>query len=706
MGPPASQVPSLLRAAYWIGSSTIQEGTAERIWTPKSLAITAVKMTVASPVMYCLMSGLDRGISISKPRPTLTVDFTMDLRYDRVFTRDPIFDHTARPSPDPVAREEGQSEPSYLSNIRLNSQVTPRQAGSAVSASWVSRTESAALSLRPRYLCFVKDFDEGTYETVQISDYISEHGEQADTEFVFVSYTRMQFRVATDEEINAYEYPDEETREANRKVAAEDREKLIRWAIEAAHAAGKRAFWLDFECVRDADGLARSTSSSEDVYRICDIVRASHSMIIGIGPPVDERIAAHRRGENLPMHSAESQTRWLRQWGSRLWTLPELLLCPSEYRIKLYVAGDSDEPRELAKRNFAERAWDDADTVKDLVNHYEGSAILSPLLLMATALECFSRRKTDQFSPGDIAYAIMGLLPDRQRPTVDQADSGFQAFARLSLAHGDGRFLERLICLLPPRRGAKWFETNDLWGARLKDILPNCQVVEVGSSDSIILDGAFGGTIHWDGIDGTASFKLIPENALGALFAGIVFSCLLPKAWMVFLMLGMKITGHSSHVLDGKNGYLVRAAGVALVIPFVFAFIGPMLVLWRSKGGTKDAKSYLIGIEGFLDVTQVERYLWGHNFGLMAQTSNIPIYRDTPRDVLHAQPESEGLEFTLVDTNARTVTHFRASRPPVAMFVCGQEGVCKGHCYAHTTRIAILTVGKQSSKYIAKYWDR
>lgn len=127
----------------------------------------------------------------------------------------------------------------------------------------------------------MKVFDEDTYETVQISDFTSEHSEQADTEFVFASYTRLQFRVVSNEEINAYEYPDEANREANRRIPAEDRAKLFRRALDAAHAARKRAFCLDFARARDADGLDRATSSSEDVYRICDIVHVSHSMITG-----------------------------------------------------------------------------------------------------------------------------------------------------------------------------------------------------------------------------------------------------------------------------------------------------------------------------------------------------------------------------------------------------------------------------------------
>lgn len=599
----------------------------------------------------------------------------LDLRYDGVFNQDPMLDPKMRPLPASGAREEAlepQERPRYTSNIRLNSHVTPRQTGTELNAPWIRKTECKALMLRPRYLCFVQDFEKGKYETVQVSDYVHQHGEQVDTEFIFVSYTRMQFRVATDEEIDAYDYPDEATREANRQVAKEDRETLIRWAIAAADAAGKQAFWLDFECVREEDGQARSTSSSEDVYRICDIVRASHSMIIGIGPPADDRVSALVRGKKPSKHAVDSQTRWLRQWGSRLWTLPELLLSPSEYRIKLCVAGDSEEHRELAKRNFAERAWDDAESVKDLVNHYEGSAILSPLLLIATALECFSRRKTDQFSPGDIAYAIMGLLPDRQRPKINQADSDFQAFARLSLAHDDGRFLERLICLLPPQKGAKWFETDDLWGARLKDVLPGCQVVDTGGSDSIILDGAFGAMINWDSIDGSASLTLIHEYAMLILMIGVGFSVIFPKVWLILFMLVSKIRGRADYkMVNVFNGLMTL---LTLLVPFIYQFIGSLMVLWRCREPKTRTKARLIGIEGFVGAGQVERYLYGYNFGRLTQTSNTPLYRDADGQPLCEGPQQGGLAFTLVDTHSLTVSHFRAFRAPVAMFVCGQEG--------------------------------
>lgn len=124
----------------------------------------------------------------------------------------------------------------------------------------------------------------------EVSDYLRQHGDHTDTEFIFVSYTCLQIRVATPEELDNYQHNDQRVRDANIEVAKRDRETLTRWGINAARSAGKRAFWLDFECVRDADGIARSNSSSDDVYRICDVVRAAHSMFIAIGPPVEERI--------------------------------------------------------------------------------------------------------------------------------------------------------------------------------------------------------------------------------------------------------------------------------------------------------------------------------------------------------------------------------------------------------------------------------
>lgn len=573
----------------------------------------------------------------------------------------------------PSARAESQGpgsdvEPAtqhttYLDNIGLDSgleAVSRPRSGPA--------RQTSAAPIRPRYLCLARDFDTGQHETVKVSDYLEREGDDADLEFVFVSYTRLQFRVATEQEIDAYDYPDEATREANRQLAASDRQILIRWGVDAAKRAGKRAFWLDFECVRDEDGVARSSSSSEDVYRICDIVRAAHSMIIAIGPPTSDKIASILAGEDTPEHNRENVTPWLRQWGSRLWTLPELLLCPREYRIQLYVFGDASEPKAMAKRNFAERAWDDAEAVRNLVNHFEGSAILTPQHLIEAGLTCFSRRQTDQFSQGDVAYAIMGLFPNRQRPAIVPSDSGLHAFARLCLANDSGSFLERLICL-DPLPGAPWFQMTDRWGARLRDVHATIQVREVLDEETVLLDGVHGATIHWDSIDAEPMF--VRPNMLSTLFVMLhTMNVLVPKAFFFMIIIVIEVGGRRRRSSFPHGPILGYVAGTVTIMS-LFAMLVPWVLFLSRKAVGLPVRPRLIGIEGTVDVATVEKYLWGYKRGVF--TDNTPQdYSDagaTPTGL-----RDEGFQFTLVDTQMLTLTHFHAARPPTAMLICGNDG--------------------------------
>ena len=120
----------------------------------------------------------------------------------------------------------------------------------------------------------------------------------------------------------------------------------------------------------------------------------------------------------------------LAQWGSRMWTFPEVLLSPGR-TIEVYTRGsDMGRPLRVSKNQFAGRVWGqtDADEARQLVDHYLGNLSLSRLELAVTALKClYSRFTTEHFS-GDQAYALMGLL--RLRPQVDSTDTPFQAFAR------------------------------------------------------------------------------------------------------------------------------------------------------------------------------------------------------------------------------------------------------------------------------------
>lgn len=565
----------------------------------------------------------------------------------------------------------------YQDNIRLT-EASTSSAVLGTSSDSAGAGDDIPASVRPRYLCFVKDFDAGTYESVRVSDYIKQNGDDVDLEFVFVSYTRMQFRVATEDEIAKFSYPDEAMREANRELARRDRELLARWGMDAAKNVGKRAFWLDFECVRNDDGIARSTSSSEDVYRICDIVRAAHSMIIAIGPTTNDKVASILAGEESPAYNRESVTPWLRQWGSRLWTLPELLLCPGEYRIRLYVVGDPSEPKAMAKRNFAERAWDDAEAVKELVNHFEGSAILTSQHLIEAALNCFSRRQTDQFSQGDIAYATMGLFPNRHRPRVNKNDTGFTAFAKLSLANDSGAFLERLICLAP-KPGAAWHQTEDLWAAKLSDIHPNNKVYGVLGSDTILLDGIYGATIHWDDLQPEPVMDRKSGNFLNLHITMTAVLCLITPLVCAIFYCAIAISRYVLTATASRRGPIDALSiilGSGLSVMAILAVVTPVTLIASRGKPRQPFKARLIGIEGTVDAGTAEKYLWGYNHGNLVDTTPSS-YRDV--DESHEStslqlPSSENdFTFTLVDTYLMTVTHCRSSLPPTAMLICGQE---------------------------------
>lgn len=90
-----------------------------------------------------------------------------------------------------------------------------------------------------------------------------------------------------------YEYPAGELDNEpfyNDRVPRQAQQSQRTTRDEAALTASISAFWLDFECLRDEDGEARSSSNSDDVYLICDVVRAVHSVIISVSPPVQDRL--------------------------------------------------------------------------------------------------------------------------------------------------------------------------------------------------------------------------------------------------------------------------------------------------------------------------------------------------------------------------------------------------------------------------------
>ena len=112
-----------------------------------------------------------------------------------------------------------------------------------------------------------------------------------------------------------------------------------------------------------------------------------------------------------------------------MWTFPEVLLSREGQPIKVYIRNtDLSQPIVYHKNQFADEVWTDAPTSRQLIDHYEGNLILNRLELITIALHCLYSRQTTEKFMGDHSYALMGLL--RVRPTIDESDTAFQAFAR------------------------------------------------------------------------------------------------------------------------------------------------------------------------------------------------------------------------------------------------------------------------------------
>jgi len=337
-------------------------------------------------------------------------------------------------------------------------------------------------TLKPRHLCFLNSPREDGLRGIRIENVTAweqgEEGKLANLDYLFVAYSSKQFNHSSPEDMKA----------------------LCRIAEHACRAAKLPAFWIGSHCMREPGEL------ESDVYRIADILRGAQKMVIAIGAPT----AAASAAENLK--SRTDPETLLRQWASRMWTFPEVLLSPGD-SVTVYTRGNLDSPWVITKNQFAGRVWgtngvtvfegkkqlpeycDDGRVSGQLLDHYAGTLELSRLELSVLLLKCLYARETEGYLPGDQAYALQGLL--RLRPQIDQTDSKFQAFARISLANDSDSLLERYICILPVSPFQNWHDMTDAYGAELWDISPECQVAAICDDDTVVIDGAHGATIRW-----------------------------------------------------------------------------------------------------------------------------------------------------------------------------------------------------------------
>ncbi|KAM3077360.1 hypothetical protein ACMFMG_006710 [Clarireedia jacksonii] len=467
----------------------------------------------------------------------------------------------------------------------------------------------------------------------------------------------------------------------------DDKKELNRIALRATKKAGLKAYWIGSSCLASTKPEDKEELEA-DVQRIADVVRGAHSMAIVIGTLSE----ATEETSLLPM---------LQAWGMRCWTFPEVLLAPSGKSITTYFR-DSTEVFNLSKLQLAEKAWGDSVNARQLIDHFEGNVILSRLELPIIAMQCLFTRKTTQMFEGDQSYVLMGLL--RMRPRVDPDDSAFQAFARISLANDSDLLLERLLCILPKRHDQKWHCMDDAYEAHLWDINPTCQVAGICEDDSVLVDGAFGATIHWGKFQKVASVeqgrswrRFVCQFMVHA--APLYMSCALFLFTNATMLAGEADNASTSK--EWKNWsrladlLVVLGIMVLVVAGIVFATL-PYLIRLLYGGKFWDTQAWLFGFEGYADLATIETQIFGRQLNRLQWATNAtplskhccvsyeecegvdPIsHSEVRKKVDHAiRGGSEGgmRIFTLVDTNTMSVMMFEAIKPPTSMLILGREG--------------------------------
>ncbi|KAG9230288.1 hypothetical protein BJ875DRAFT_488110 [Amylocarpus encephaloides] len=511
----------------------------------------------------------------------------------------------------------------------------------------------------PKFLCFLDDKKHGI--RMKVSDWKDDpanmHHNGKLPEYVLVAYTVEQFHHHNADDILA----------------------LNSLAARAAEDAGVSAYWLGAHCLEAAgDGMSQS-----DLYLISDIIRGAHSVAIVVGT---------RSGR--PEQYTSTRT-LLQQWGTRLWTLPEALLATPNQPISVYRR-DRDDVMVVPKRQFASLAWEDSMTTRQLIDHFEGNLVLSRLELVAIALESLFARETTQYFQGDHSYALMGLL--RLRPKIDETDSAFQAFARLSLANDSDLLLERVMCILPLHPSQKWSSFDDAFGVKIWDIYPTCQIAGICEDDTFLVDGAFGATIHWDKFRKVANTRRVQSFTRTAIQIALHGAPYYMTIGLLLWRWAWDFRGFLNGLIDviGDIPDSKRLSQTFWTVCFIPETNKSTTRVYCERYCIRGTQAWLFGFEGYADLETIETQIFGSKMNRLRWStygSSLSRHRRNEHhecvgedptidptifqkveDAADAEKLGDMKVFTLIDTNTMTVTLFEALRPPVCLLLCGTEG--------------------------------
>lgn len=517
--------------------------------------------------------------------------------------------------------------------------------------------------LRPRQLIVLKD-----------GQWVLDTNPDKTLSYIFISYANVHFNTDKSEQGKAL---------------------IKKMAEVSALAAGVTAYWLDFVCRAENDGDLLDS----DVYRMCDVIKGATRVVVML------------KSDHLKLKQ---------EWGARMWTLPEALLCQGEHIYFCYP--DDEESFKIISMNKVEMTgsvWSDSDTSEGeggstrlLAEHFTGVISLSRLEILSTAIDALSQRghvNYKFFAKADIAYALMGLLHYR----IEKADEDtlFQAIARLSLANDSDRLIERMVCLYPDpheisdRTLFEKLAKVDEFSTHLWDIEPLCQMVGVADEDNtVILDNCRAMHIRWKNFP-----QMVVKRHVG--FKKLMAELFVRSgAWWFMMGINLLITyspfliytpdnSSTNSTGDTTDDALFTALAALLggffAVGMILSFAGPFSVRRLYGGQVLQSTANLIAFEGVLPRSQLEALVFGNDRERLSyEPSSTPFcrsFRDpkeriglepdwiasgNPSDIADVEkqlPPGQRL-FTLVDTGSLSISIFSAERPPTVALICGREG--------------------------------
>ena len=379
-----------------------------------------------------------------------------------------------------------------------------------------------------------------------------------------------------------------------------------------------------------------------------------------------------------PIHggsSPESQARYPRSNGQRLWTFPEALLS-RELRFKFR----DGEVTPITLHQLANRAYTGFAEESAIVNAYglrdplerlERLSLLKSALWRRTSrtLERLAAPGAKQHFRAERVYALMGFFEHRIHPHFEETQ--LQALVRLSMANDNDHIVERMVSLLPSQipDTACWYAEEDEWGANLWDVEPEIQVVGMTEREALVLGGCRAAAIRWKDFP-SVSFATRPSWRR-------MIASYLPNIFWELLVAGIVLNVQSKQP-------------AILVVSIILMLFAPSLVAYGTSGRIVQAQPWLVGVRGLISAEEASSLLYGGSISALPRTSYTPsgtplsqtetgqFRRGDPAqlDALKPLPDSAREDddlYTLVDTLSATIYYFRAARPPTVCLYTGRE---------------------------------